>query len=116
MFIAPLFTVAKTWKQTKCPSTDEQIKMRYIHTMDYCCFVVMLCPTLATPWIEAHQASLSMGFSRQEYWSGLPFPFPGDHPDPGINSASLAGVSCIAGGFFTAEPLEKPQWTQWTQS
>ena len=38
----------------------------------------------ATPWTVAHQAPLSMGFSRQEYWSGLPFPSPGDLPDPGI--------------------------------
>ena len=38
----------------------------------------------ATPWIVAHQAPLSMGFSRQEYWSGLPFPTPGDPPDPGL--------------------------------
>ena len=38
----------------------------------------------ATPWIIAYQASPSMGFSRQEYWSGLPFPSPGDLPDPGI--------------------------------
>ena len=40
--------------------------------------VTKLCPTPATPWIEACQAPLSMGFSRQEYWSGLPFPSPGD--------------------------------------
>ena len=38
----------------------------------------------ASPWTVAHQAPPSMEFSRQEYWSGLPFPFPGDHPDPGI--------------------------------
>ena len=38
----------------------------------------------ATPWTVAHQAPLSMGFSRQEYWSGLPFPSPGDLPDPGM--------------------------------
>ena len=46
--------------------------------------VTKLCPTLATPWTVACQAPLSMGFSRQEYWSGLPFPSPGDLPDPGI--------------------------------
>ena len=39
----------------------------------------------ATPWTVAHRAPLSMGFSRQEYWSGLPFPPPGDLPDPGLN-------------------------------
>ena len=43
-----------------------------------------------TPWTIAHQASLSMGFSRQEYWSGLPFPSPGDLPDPGIEPRSPA--------------------------
>ena len=42
------------------------------------------------PWTVVHQASLSMGFSRQEYWSGLPFPSPGDLPDPGIEPRSPA--------------------------
>ena len=42
------------------------------------------------PWTVAHQAPLSMEFSRQEYWSGLPFPFPGDLPDPGIEPGSPA--------------------------
>ena len=41
-----------------------------------------------TPWTVAHQAPLSMGFSRKEYWSGLPFPSPGDLPDPGIKPRS----------------------------
>ena len=44
----------------------------------------------ATPWTVAYQASLSMGFSRQEYWSGVPFPSPGDLPDPGIEPRSPA--------------------------
>ena len=52
--------------------------------------VAKLCPTLATPWTIAHQAPLSMGFSRQEYWSGLPFPSPGDLPNPGIEPRSPA--------------------------
>ena len=47
-------------------------------------------PTLATPWTVAHQAPLSMGFSRQEYWSGSQFPSPGDIPNPGIEPRSLA--------------------------
>ena len=55
------------------------------------------------PWIVAHQA-LSMGFSKQEYWSGLPFPFPGDPPGPGVKSMSPA----LAGGFFTTEPPGEP--------
>ena len=45
--------------------------------------VAWSCPTLATPWTAAHQAPLSMGFSRQEYWSGVPFHYPGDLPNPG---------------------------------
>ena len=44
----------------------------------------------AIPWTVVYQASLSMGFSRQEYWSGLPFPFPGDLSDPGIETRSPA--------------------------
>ena len=46
------------------------------------------CPTLCDPWTVAHQAPPSMGFSRQEYWSGLPFPSPGDLPNPGIEPRS----------------------------
>ena len=59
---------------------------------------------LVTLWTVACQAPLSMGFFRQEYWSGLTFPSPGDLPDPGIEPASLA----LAGGFFTTEPPGKP--------
>ena len=46
------------------------------------------CPTLAIPWAIAHQAPLSMGFPKQEYWSGLPFSSPGDLPDSGTEPAS----------------------------
>ena len=55
----------------------------------------------ATPWTIACQAPLSMGFSRQEYWSGLPFPSPGDFPNPGIKPASRMSPA-VAGAFFTA--------------
>ena len=58
----------------------------------------------ATSWTVAHQAPLSMGFSRQEYWSGLPSPPPGDLPDPGTEPPS---VSCIGGRVFFL-PLEPP--------
>ena len=60
------------------------------------------CLTLVTPWTVACQAPLSMGFSRQEYWSGLPFPPPGDLPDPGMELVSPASPA-LAGGFFTTE-------------
>ena len=56
---------------------------------------------LATLWTVAHQASLSMGFSRQEYWSGLPFPSPGDLLNPGIEPTSLMSPA-LADRFFTA--------------
>ena len=52
--------------------------------------VAKSCPTLATPWTVACQASLSMGFSRQEYWSGLPFPSPGDLANPRTEAGSPA--------------------------
>ena len=61
-----------------------------------------------TPWTVACQALLSMGFPRQEYGSGLPFPSPGDLPDPGIEPTSLASPAS-AGGFFTVEPPGMPQ-------
>ena len=57
----------------------------------------------ATQQAIACQAPLSMGFSRQEYWSGLPFPSPGDLPDPGIEPMSPA----LTGWFFTTEPPGK---------
>ena len=60
-----------------------------------------------TPWTVAHQAPLSMAFSRQEYWSGLLFPTPGDLPDPGIKPASLASP-VLASGFFPLVPPGKP--------
>ena len=61
----------------------------------------------ATLWTAAHQAPLSMEFSRQEYWSQLPFPFPEDLPDPGTETASLA-FPTLAGRFFTIGPPGKP--------
>ena len=52
--------------------------------------VAKSCLTLVTPWTVVYQAPLSMGFSREEYWSGLSFPSPGDLPDPGIELQSDA--------------------------
>ena len=59
----------------------------------------------ASPWTTACQAPLSMGFPRQEYWRGLPFPFPGGLPVPGMEPMSPA----LANRFFTTEPLWKPK-------
>ena len=61
----------------------------------------------ATPWTGARQAPLSMGFSRQEYWSGLPFPPLGDLPDSGVEPMSLA-YPAVVGRFFTTVPPGKP--------
>ena len=58
----------------------------------------------ATPWTVGHQAPLSMGFSRQEYWSGLPFPSPGDLPNPGIEPRSPA----LQADALSSEPPGKP--------
>ena len=66
-----------------------------------CAKSFQLYPTLCNPMdYIAHQASLSMGFSRQEYWCGLPCPPPGDLPHPGIEPLSLVSPA-LAGGFFT---------------
>ena len=59
---------------------------------------------LATPWTAAYQVPLPMGFSRQGYWSGLPFPSPGDLPDPGIEPGSPA----LEADALTSEPPGKP--------
>ena len=61
-------------------------------------FRVCVLVLFVTPWTVANQALLSMGFPRQEYWSGMPFSSPGDLPDPGIELACLA----LAGRFFTS--------------
>ena len=60
----------------------------------------------ATPWIVAYQAPPSMGFFRQEYWSGLPFPSPGDLPNPGIEP----GPPAFQADALTSEPPGKPSF------
>ena len=68
-----------------------------------CVCVLSRVPLSVTPRTVAHQAPLSMESSRQECWSGLPIPSPGDHPDPGIKPTSLASPA-LADGFLTTEP------------
>ena len=67
--------------------------------------VAQSCPTLETPWTVAHQAPLSIGFSRQAYWSGLPFPSPRDLPNPGVEPRSPA----LQADSLPAELLGKPK-------
>ena len=66
----------------------------------------MLSDSFATLWIVAHQAPLSIGFSRQEYWSGLPCPLPGDLPNPEIELTSLMSPA-LAARFFTTSTTRK---------
>ena len=75
-----------------------------------CSITCMLSPNwlFATPWTVAHQDPLSMGFPRQEYWSGLPCPPPGDLPDSGIEPWMSLTSPAMAGGVFTTEPPGKP--------
>ena len=62
----------------------------------------------ATPWAVARQAPLSMGFNRQEYWSGLPSPSPGDLPDPGIRPKAPASPALQAGSLVSEPPGKLP--------
>ena len=70
-----------------------------------CCAVLSRVWLFATPWTVARQAPLSLGFPRQEYWSGLPFPSPGDLPDPGIEPTSPA----LQTGSLPLSHQESPQ-------
>ena len=96
MFIAILFTIVKIRNQPKYPLTDEQIHIILITFADllktyldndFFCVTVLLVSHVrlfVIPWTVACQAPLSTVFPRKGYWSGLPFPSPGDLPDPGI--------------------------------
>ena len=79
-----------------CPAVGTTSQYHHI----VCVHAKSLQSNYLTPWIVAHQASLSTGFSRQEYWSGLPCPPPGGLPDPSIKPSSLASLA-LAGRFFT---------------
>ena len=104
MNITVLFRITKIWKQSKCLSTEEWIKKvlclqvythTHTHTHMSCAQSINHVQLFAIPWTIAHQAVLSMGFSRQEYYSGLPCPPPGDLPNPGIKPASLKSLGSL---------------------
>ena len=73
----------------------------------HACSVAQSCPTPCDPWIVAHQASLSMRLSQQEYWSALPFPSPGNLPYSGVEFEPPEAAP-LAGGLFSTEPPRKP--------
>ena len=83
------------------------------HSTVFCKSALTHAPSLSdvrlsvTPWTIALQAPLFMGFSRQEYWSGLPFPSPGDLLELELEPSSLVSPA-LAGGFFTTAPPGKP--------
>ena len=83
MFRAVSFINAKTWKESRCPSVGK-------FWCSCSCLIAQSCPTLCALWTVAHKAPLSVGSAWQEYWSGLPFPPPGEFPDPGIKLVSPA--------------------------
>ena len=85
----------KFWKRTSpiCLTVINELWDSNVHMLSRVRF-------FATPWTVALQAPLSMGFSRREYWAGLPFPFPGDLPHPGIELTCLKSPA-LAGRFFT---------------
>ena len=75
----------------------------------FSCVMLSCVQLFATLWTVAHQAPPSMGFSRQEYWSGLPFPSPGDLPNPGIEPR----CPTLLADTLTSEPPGKPSCSKW---
>ena len=86
-----------------CLLTYQIVTVFFLNLFDLCLLSWFSCVWLfATLWTVAHQGPLSLEFSRQEYWRGLPFHSPGDLPDPGMEPKSLTLPSpALAGGFFT---------------
>ena len=96
----------------RCSSKKGERSILFVQLLNkfICCQLLSRVCLFMTPWTIALQAPLSMGFSRQEYWSGLPLSSPEHLLHSGIKPASpaLQVVSCIVGQFFTAEPPAKP--------
>ena len=92
-------------KKNRAEVTTQATLQSFSHPKS--CLVAKSCPTLATPWTVAWQAPLSITFPRQDYYSRLPLPSPGDLLDPRIKTVSPAFA-----GFFTTEPPEKTKVIQ----
>ena len=94
-----MYSRSTVWILTLPPGKRNQL----LSSVRVCAQLLSRVWLLVTPWTVARQAPLSMGFSGQEYWNGLPCPPPEDLPDPGVEPTSPASPA-LAGGFFTTEP------------
>ena len=94
-----------------CESSSPAFHITYSAGVQVCS-IVKLCLILVTPWTIAHQTPRSMGFSRQEYQNGLPFPSPGSFPNPGVEPM-FSTSPALAGKFFSTEPPGKPKLNKW---
>ena len=107
-FLVPLTLLNPDWTSgssqfTYCWSLTQRILNTTLLVHEVKWSEVSCLRLFSTPWTVAYQDPQSMGFSRQEFWSGLPFPSPGDLPNPGNKTVSPQ----LAGRFFTTEPPEK---------
>ena len=96
----------------------KQFRVSYYHVcVCVCACMCSVVSDFAAQWSVAHQAPPSLEFSRQEFWSVLPFPIPGDLPDPGIKPTSPASPALL-GRFFTAEPpgMSLSRWMRYPNS
>ena len=109
MFIGTLFVIVKTWNKSACLSmVNGYTNYGTSISLNICLLCLLSCFSrvllFVTLWTIACQVPLSMEFSRQDYWSGLPRPPPWDLSDPGIGPMSLSSPA-LAGGFFTTSAI-----------
>ena len=107
-FLVVFPRISQTWvQQHRDGELNHSANTYWLGACMQSCFSLVWL--FATLWTIACQASLSMGFCRQDYWSGLPCPPPGDLPDPGIEPTSLTSPA-LARGFFTASTTWQAHW------
>ena len=100
----------RLWGRTESDTTEAtQQQQQQQHTVFIIFYSLNHVRLFVTPWTVAHQASLSIGFPRQELWNRLPSPPPEGLPNPGIEPVASAAPA-LADGLFTTEPLGKPNY------